>query len=148
MRRADLLIGLALLVFAVVYFEQSFAITRGFASDRLGPAFFPRLLALALAVLAATLVVRAVMGRSDPSRPPAVRSRVFAAVLVLLAAYALLLPSAGFLLATPLMLGTVIWLLGLRRWPSLVGTALGVTATLYLVFGRALHVLLPIGPLK
>lgn len=148
MRRADLLIGLALLVFAGVYFEQSFAITRGFASDRLGPAFFPRLLALTLAALAATLVVRAVTGRSDPSRPPAVRSRVFAGVLVLLTAYALLLPWAGFLLTTPVMLGTVIWLLGLRSWPSLVGTAVGVTATLYVVFGRALHVLLPMGPLR
>ncbi|HET6947171.1 MAG TPA: tripartite tricarboxylate transporter TctB family protein [bacterium] len=148
MRRADLLVGLGLLVLAGVYFEQSFAITRGFASDRLGPAFFPRLLALTLAALAATLVVRAVSGRSDPSHPPAVRLRVFAGLLVLLVAYTLLLPRAGFLLTTPVLLGAVIWLLGLRSWASLVGTALGVTAVLYVFFGRFLHVLLPMGPLR
>ena len=148
MRRADLLVGLGLLVLAGVYFEQSFAITRGFASDRLGPAFFPRLLALTLAALAATLVVRAVAGRSDPSHPPAVRLRVFAGLLVLLVAYTLLLPRAGFLLTTPVLLGAVIWLLGLRSWASLLGTALGVTAVLYVFFGRFLHVLLPMGPLR
>ena len=148
MRRADLLVGLGLLVLAGGYFEQSFAITRGFASDRLGPAFFPRLLALTLAALAATLVVRAVAGRSDPSPPPAVRLRVFAGLLVLLVAYTLLLPRAGFLLTTPVLLGAVIWLLGLRSWASLVGTALGVTAVLYVFFGRFLHVLLPMGPLR
>lgn len=148
MRRADLLIGLGLLVFAGVYFEQSFAIRRGFAADRLGPAFFPRLLALTLAVLAVILVVRAVTGRSDPSRPPAIRLGIFASVLVLLVAYVLLLPRLGFVLATPPLLGAVIWLLGLRNWPSLAGTALGLTAGLYVVFGRALHVLLPMGPLK
>ena len=70
MRRADLLVGLGLLVLAGVYFEQSFAITRGFASDRLGPAFFPRLLALTLAALGATLVVRGVAGRAGPPHPP------------------------------------------------------------------------------
>ena len=148
MRRADLVIGLGLLVFAAVYFQQSFAITRGFASDRLGPAFFPRLLAAALAVLAITLIVRAVAGRSDPTRPPAVRLRVLLAVLGLLVAYALLLPWAGFLLATPVLLGAVIWLLGDRSWLSLAGTAVGTTAVLYLAFGRALHVLLPMGPFK
>ena len=148
MRRADLLIGLGLLVFTGLYAQQSFMIRRGFASDRLGPAFFPRLLALALAVLAVTLIVRALAGRSDPSRPPAIRLGAFAGVLVLLVAYALLMPRVGFVLATPVLLGPVIWLLGLRSWASLLGTALGVTAVLYIVFARGLHVLLPMGPLR
>jgi len=77
-----------------------------------------------------------------------VRLRVFAGLLVLLVAYTLLLPRAGFLLTTPVLLGAVIWLLGLRSWASLVGTALGVTAVLYVFFGRFLHVLLPMGPLR
>jgi putative tricarboxylic transport membrane protein len=148
MRRADFYIGLGLLAFALVYFQQSFGILRGFASDRLGPAFFPRMLALTLAALALTLVVRAVAGRSDPSRPPEMRVGVFAAVVALLVVYALVMPAAGFLLTTPVLLAAVIRLLGLRRWAPLLGTAVGVTGVLYLVFGRALHVLLPLGPLK
>jgi putative tricarboxylic transport membrane protein len=148
MRRADLITGLALLAFTALYAQQSFLIRRGFASDRLGPAAFPRLLALVLGILAALLVVRALAGRSDPARPPAIRGGPFAAVLVLLVAYALLLPRVGFLLATPVLLGGVIYALGLRAWLTLVGTALGITAVLYVVFGRGLHVLLPMGVLR
>ncbi|HXF82571.1 MAG TPA: tripartite tricarboxylate transporter TctB family protein [bacterium] len=148
MRRADLITGLALLAFTALYAQQSFLIRRGFASDRLGPAAFPRLLALTLGVLAVLLVVRALAGRSDPSRPPAIRGGPFAAVLGLLVAYALLMPRVGFLLATPILLGGVIYALGLRAWLTLVGTALGITAVLYIVFARALHVLLPMGVLR
>ena len=147
MRRADFYIGLGLLAFALVYFQQSFTILRGFASDRLGPAFFPRMLALALAALALTLIVRAVAGRSDPSRPPAIRAGTLAAVLVVLVLYGFVLPYLGFLIATPLMLGAVIWFLGLRAWLSLAGTAVGVTVVLWFVFARLLHVLLPAGSL-
>lgn len=145
MRRADFYIGLGLLIFALVYFQQSFTILRGFASDRLGPAFFPRMLALALAALALTLIVRAVMGRSDPSRPPAIRTKMLLVVLLSLGVYAAVMPLLGFRIATPLLLGGVIWALGLRAWPSLVGTAVGVTAVLWFVFDRLLHVLLPKG---
>lgn len=149
MRRADLAIGTGLLVFAIVYFQQSYAITRGFASDRLGPAFFPRMLAMVLGALAVTLIVRAVSGRSDPSRPPAIRVGVFLGLVILLVLYAaLLLPRLGFALATPVLVAGAIWLLGFRQWATLAGTAVGVTAVLYLVFARALHVLLPMGPLR
>jgi len=148
MRRADLVIGFALLAFTAVYAQQSFLIRRGFASDRLGPAFFPRLLALALGVLALLLITRALAGRSDLSRPPAIRTGVFAGVLALMVAYAFLMPRVGFLIATPVLLGAVIRILGLRNWTTLVGTALGVTVVLYVIFGRALHVLLPMGPLR
>jgi putative tricarboxylic transport membrane protein len=143
MRRADLLIGLGLLVFAAVYFQQSFEITRGFASDRLGPAFFPRLLAGVLAGLAVVLIMRALSGRSNPTPPPAMRLGVFLGTLGLMIVYSLALPRAGFLVATPLLLAGVIWLLGLRRWSTVAGTAVGVTATLYIVFARMLKVLLP-----
>lgn len=148
MRRADLTIGIGLLIFAIVYFQQSFAITRGFASDRLGPAFFPRLLAVVLGALALTLIVRAVSGRSDPSRPPAVRMGVFAGLVVLLVLYTLLLPRVGFVLMTPVLVAGAIRLLGFRQWGTLAGTAVGVTAALYFTFARGLHVLLPMGPLR
>ncbi len=148
MRRADLVVGVGLLAFAGFYFQQSFSILRGFASDRLGPAFFPRLLALVLAAMALALIVRALSGRSDRSPLPAVRMTLLFWTLGLLAAYALLMPKVGFLVATPLLLGAVIWLLGLRQWATLAASAVGLTLVLYTVFGRALHVLLPMGPLK
>ncbi|MGH2626934.1 MAG: tripartite tricarboxylate transporter TctB family protein [Anaerolineales bacterium] len=148
MRRADAVIGLSLLVFAALYFQQSFAIRTGFAPDRLGPTFFPRLLAGALALLALTLIARAAADRSErPPLPPA-RIGVLIGVTGLTAAYALLLPLVGFLLATPVLIGAVIALMGLREWRPLLVTAIAVTVVLYLVFARFLHVLLPPGLLE
>ncbi len=147
MRRVDLLIGIGLLAFAVFYFQQSFAITVGFAGDRLGPAFFPRLLALALGTLALVLIWRSLAGRSDPAPLPPMRVGLFLWTVGLTTAYAFLLRPLGYLIATPLYLAGIIWLLGYRNLVGLVGTAAGTAAVLYLVFGRALHVLLPMGPL-
>ena len=56
-------------------------------------------------------------------------------------------PDRPATISTPVYLAGIIWLLGYRNLVGLVGTAAGMTAVLYLVFGRALHVLVPMGPL-
>jgi putative tricarboxylic transport membrane protein len=146
MRRADLLSGIGLLLFSALYLERSFAISTGLASDRLGPQFFPRLLALLLALLSVALVVRAASDRSDTTPLPAVRVGRLVAVLSLCAGWTLLLPRIGLLILTPLLVGAVIWILGLRRWRSIIAVSLGMTLVLYLVFVQVLKVLLPLGP--
>ncbi|OFX28812.1 MAG: hypothetical protein A2Z07_07380 [Armatimonadetes bacterium RBG_16_67_12] len=147
MRRADLLIGIALLAFAAFYFQESSKITIGFAADRLGPKFFPQLLAAALGSAALALVWRSLRGRSDPEPLQPMRVRLFLWTVVSTLTYVLLLPSLGYLIATPLYLVAIILLLGYRNVAGLVATTAGVTAVLYLVFARTLHVLVPMGPL-
>ena len=147
MRRADLLIGIALLAFAALYYQQTYEIVRGLASDKLGPTFFPRLLAGALGAAALALIWRALSNRSDPEPLRPVRVGLFAGTLALTLVYVLLLPSLGYPIATALFLAAMIATLGYTRLVGLVGTSVGVTAVLYLVFVRALHVLVPMGPL-
>ena len=146
MRRADLVIGIGLLAFAGLYYRESLEITVGFASDRLGPIFFPRLLAVALALSALGLIRRSLTGRSDPGPLSPVRLGLVAGTVGLTLAYALLLRPLGYLIATPLYLAGVVAVQGARDVRGLLGTAVGVTAVLYLVFARALHVLVPMGP--
>lgn len=148
MRRADLMTGVGLLAFAAAYFQQSFAITVGFAGDRLGPTFFPRLLALVLAGCALVLIARALRGRSDPAPLPAVRLPLLLGTLGLTVVYILALAPLGYLLATPPYLAALVWLLGYRSPTGLAGAAVGITAVLYLVFVQALKVLVPMGPLR
>jgi hypothetical protein len=147
-RRADLLVGIGLLALAAFYFQQSFAITVGFAADRLGPTFFPRLLALALGGCALVLIARALRGRSDPAPLPVVRLPLLLGTLGLTAAYALLLAPLGYLLATPLYVAALVLLLGYQSRAGLARAGRGVTIVLYLVFARALKVLVPMGPLR
>jgi hypothetical protein len=63
-------------------------------------------------------------------------------------AYVLVLTPLGYLLATPLYVAALVWLLGYRSRAGLAGAALGVTIVLYLVFAQALKVLVPMGPLR
>lgn len=135
--------SLLLLAVAAVYTQQSFLIVRGFAGDRLGPAFVPRLLAAALALLALTLLGRAARGRSDPNPPPPARTGLLTVVVLLLVAYAAVMPRVGFLVATPALLAAVLLALGVREAVSVFLAAVGLTAALYGVFGRLLGVLLP-----
>ncbi len=145
MRRADLLIGIGLLLFAALYFRESFEITVGFASDKLGPTFFPRLLAAALGASALGLIWRSRSDRSDPTPLPPVQIGLLAWTVGVTLAYALLLRPVGFLIATPVYLAGIVWTLGYRSLAGLSATAVGVTVVLYAVFARALHVLLPTG---
>ena len=147
MRRADLVGGIGLLVLAILYFERSFAISIGLASDRLGPTFYPRVLAVVLAVLATVLMVRSLTGRSDSASLSPVRAGRLFAVFGLMLLWVGLLPTLGFPLVTPLLLVGVMWIMGHRRWRSLITVSLGLTLALYLLFVRALNVLLPMGPL-
>ena len=147
MRRADLLIGIGLLLFAALYFRGSLDITVGFASDKLGPTFFPRLLAATLGASAIGLIWRSLGGRSDPAPLPPVQVGLFLWTVGLTLVYALLLRLVGYLVATPLYLAGIVLVLGYHNLTGLAATALGVTAVLYAVFARALHVLLPMGTL-
>lgn len=145
MRRVDLLTGFVLVAFAALYFERTFHITIGLASDRLGPTFFPRLLAALLALCGLGLLFRAAAGRSDSPRPAPMRLGLFVAIITLALGYLVALPVIGFVVLTPLLLGAVMALLGLRNWWALAGTSIGITLLLLLVFVEMLRVPLPMG---
>ncbi len=146
----DRIIGSLLLLLALAYYWLTYGIEVGLASDLLGPTFFPRTLAILLVVASAALVVRSLRARrGEGEEPPPAGDAPHRLVwtLALTVAYLLLLPRAGYLLLTPVYLGAFAYLLGYRSWKPLVGTAVGVTVALYLIFGRMLGVRLPRGVL-
>jgi hypothetical protein len=79
----------------------------------------------------------------DPGVPPgsAVRAlAIWSAAVV----YVLLLPVVGYLLATPIFLGIVLWLLAIRS-RLLVAVPLGFTLIVFVIFSLFLNVRLPTG---
>ncbi len=145
--RADAVIGLVLLAIAgaVVWLAADIQ-SPPFVP--VGPAFFPRLLAGLLALLAVLLLVRGLhAGRGQGGAP---RARPAPALLVFgpLAGYLLLVPRLGFFTSTFLFVTAMGALLGERR-PAALGRAVVVaavaTGACYLVFERYLRVLFPRG---
>lgn len=126
----------------------------------IGPAAYPGLLAVLIIVLALILVVRAVRGGVAQAMPEtagdgelddsvlasgAPNRRGVVLTLGLLCLYTLLLPSVGYLLATPPALVGLMLLTGERRWLLMIIGALVLTGALYLFFRYGMSLVLPEG---
>ena len=122
------------------------------SSNTVGPRFFPYLVGGATMVVGGILAVRVLRGDQGPEEegedvdPNAKTSwRAVAIIGVAFLAHALLINVIGWPLAVTLMFGTVAWALGARGVvrPLLAGGA--VSVVVWLVFVKALGVLLPGG---
>ena len=112
-----------------------------------GAGFFPLVLGLTLGGLSIGLLAQSLANRTRgspriwPERPE---------VLYLMASIAVaawLFERAGFLPAMALFLGAALRVLGTRNWATVVVAALVGSVVSYVVFGRALQIALPTGPL-
>lgn len=140
----DRIFGLGLFVLAIAYGVSAFYFPEPFAgSEMVGPATFPKLLAVVLALCSVYLVAR-----PDPDNPwPSARTGFeLALAVIVLVAYTLALVPLGFIIATTLAVGTLIWRMGapiVRAYG--VGLAAGVVV--YFLFTALLSLPLPAGPL-
>ncbi len=112
-----------------------------------GPEFFPILIAVGLVGLAAALAIRGLLALRGQSRTPAGYSLPPRGWLALggFAAYLVLLPFAGFAIASVPFFGGLMVLYGERRTPIIVLAAVALPLTLYMVFTTGFRILLPGG---
>jgi hypothetical protein len=137
----------ALALVAVVALGQSLRLEVGSVS-RPGPGFFPLVLSLGLAGVAAALLVRALRAAPAPAAPaePTQHRRLVATVLAL-AVYVLVFERLGFILATVGTLAFLFGALGRYRWPVAAGVAVLVALAAWVLFDTWLQVRLPAGVL-
>jgi putative tricarboxylic transport membrane protein len=148
----DGLTGLVVLTASVVLFTLTLDLKEN-PMVPLGPGFYPRVILVLTAVLAAALVVFDAVGR----RRAAVRERtesrlnysLVLLVFVIFGLYVALMPYVGFRIATlafvAILQTSLEWPRGWKGWIVVGITALATTALAYFVFERYLSVLLPRG---
>ncbi len=130
-----------------------------------GPAAFPTILGLALALAGAWRLVRGAAAGADDAEedaeedaadpPPgagvhgwlAAHGRFYALWAVVLGFLALM-PHVGFPVGAAVALALMFRLLGERRWPVCAGLAAAASAVLHLAFAVGLGVRLPLGVLS
>lgn len=151
----DASIGVGLLGFSgLLYWQAGLTPTPPFVA--IGPAFYPRVILILLAVLAVWLIVEDILRNRVPTRAakksagttPDYR-RVVLGFLVFLG-YVVALSLLGYLTATFLFVLGLSWAIGprnIREMPKLVAVAIGTALVTYLVFERYLYVFLPRGSL-
>jgi hypothetical protein len=77
--------------------------------------------------------------------PPEEAGRRVLTTVAVIVGYTLVLDRLGFLLATVALVGILVRLYGERRWPVVVGVAVGAAAGTYGLFATWLKVPLPPG---
>ncbi|GAB4069032.1 tripartite tricarboxylate transporter TctB family protein [Ancylobacter sonchi] len=145
--------GLVLLALAGTYFWATGAIPDSTLEDEVGAVGLPHALTAALVLLGLILLVRGVLAaRTEAAAGPEDEERDATlpralGFLALGAAYVLLLPYVGYLVAVALLIGGVALYEGApRRWTVPVA-ALGGAAFYWAVFVKLLGVSQPVGTL-
>lgn len=164
MNWSNIIIGVLLILFSAFYYFSTGEFPPPSKTENLGPAFFPTLLAVTLALLSLLLILGSFRfrGRSAKEKGGAViegaerleedafsaddvSNRYLYGTIVMSFLYVGVLTTLGFLLSTSLFLVILIRLLGYDKWVNTLAASAGLTAALYLLFAVALSVSLPAG---
>lgn len=164
MNWSNIIIGIILLAASVFYYYSTMDFPPPTKTENLGPAFFPTLLAVVLAILSLLLVIAGLFPRGasrkdkdaaalegaerleeDAFGADAISFQPLFAAVGLSFLYVGLISVLGYLVSTPLFLIALIRLLGYEKWVNNVIASAGLTIALYLLFVVALGVHLPEG---
>ena len=150
MKKANLIAA----VIGMGFSATMFIITLGFKKFKnvpVGPEFFPRWLSIGLFVCSAVLLVQALKAapagnKASPTlslRDPGIRRLLVGAAIIVV--YAACWNLMGFLLATPLALFALMFLLGLRSYWVMAILSLSAMVVIFCAFRYLLGIDMPMG---
>ncbi len=150
----EAIIGGILLVFCVVVYLiipiEIKALMRYDASMGLSPAVFPKLSVFLIAGFSMILIFSSLRSKAGapkedrPAQKMGMRTRVVTAFIILVV-YVYLLGILGYLVITPLALGSLMWYFGERRWLLILTAMILTTTGLFCFFRYVMYIILPEG---
>ncbi|MEK6711812.1 MAG: tripartite tricarboxylate transporter TctB family protein [Nitrospinota bacterium] len=151
MRTRNIAAGLGFLALGVIYAYMTAQLPLRVVGNVPGPSFFPWVLTWCFLGLSGVLLIQGLMAPAGQSPRPASDRKIFrrtAAGLASMALYLALLPYLGFLVASALLCGALMWAAGESRPGFIAGWSVAVTALLYAMFRYAFQLPLPtiLGP--
>lgn len=150
MKKANVITGVVFLALSIFAYMQAQKMVGKIMTDALGPGFWPKVLGLVMGVLPLALIVEGLFGKQAEGEkaPIAFGTEGFHRVLKLFAVlivFGAILYFLGIYVGILFMMPLCMWLHGERNKKILVGLAVGSCLFIYLVFGLALRVPLPMG---
>jgi putative tricarboxylic transport membrane protein len=149
--KADVIISTILFFTAVYLFIDIKAMDAGSAYGQLGPAYWPNFLLFWIMILSIGVAFFSIKGVLQ-GVIPAFKGLQFTAANVrfiaafsLIAGYLIFLPYIGFLVLTPFMMMAFMYLLGERKKIWIFCLPFALTASIVLIFTKAMYVPLPRG---
>ena len=150
MKKANVITGVVFLALSIFAYMQAQKMVGKIMTVALGPGFWPKVLGLMMGVLSLALIVEGLFGKQAEGEkvPIAFGTEGFHRVLKLFAVlivFGAILYFLGIYVGILFMMPLCMWLHGERNKKILVGLAVGSCLFIYLVFGLALRVPLPMG---
>jgi putative tricarboxylic transport membrane protein len=139
----DRVLGVLAIALGAFLFWHGHDLEAPFSYEPIGPRAFPMLVATVITLCGVYLAIKG--GNPVASNGAGANWRI-ALMVVVIAAYALLFQTLGFILATALVTIAIGRLFG-GRWSRVVPAGLGVGLGFFLLFDRVFEVVLPTGVL-
>ena len=151
MLKGDLLFSALVFVVSLFLFWVTGSFTGQESYGKLGPAFWPQIILVILAVMSGIVSIGTIKKLSrekgwGESLMTMDRGKVrFFSAIGLIVAYIFLLRIMGFITMTPLFMIGFMILLGEKSKGWMIGVSIGLTATIIILFTKAMYVPLPRG---
>ena len=152
--KIDIIIGIVLCVFSLSFYMFAYEMIDGGMESELGSMFMPRLLFFSIFLLSILMIVNAFKNINKHNKQAVSNKREYlntqgysnifkysAVVFV----YWLLMPIFGFMITTPLMMFSVMYLLLARNWLTMACVSIALSIALNYICYYGLRVLLPSG---
>jgi len=148
MKKANIVCALVFMCISVYVVAVTFTF-RKFRNVPIGPEFFPKYLGVGLFICSGVLLIQSIKS-DDKSESPTInplnkgiqRTLIGLIIMVL---YVLLWPILGFLVVTPLLLFSMMYLLQIRDYKIMLIIAIGVSLGIFLIFKLLLGIEMPLG---
>ncbi len=152
-KNSDIIAGIVFFAFAgLLYIASGFMPTRTGGIAALNTGFYPRILAILLAVLSVLMVIEALRTQNTMKVQSWWNSRtaflMFLVTLVMLILYVFIMKTLGFATASFVFITSLMWMLTDKqgRKPVLIlGVSMGITAIIYIIFKMILSIPFPQG---
>jgi hypothetical protein len=154
--KVDIIIGIVLCVFSLYFYIFAYEFIEGGMKSELGSMFLPRLTLFAIFCLSCLMLLNAFRNikklnkQAGSNKKEYFNTRGYSNILkytVVAFTYWLLMPYLGFLISTPLMMFSVMYLLSARKWLTMACVSITLTVALKYACYYGLKVLLPAGVL-
>lgn len=144
MTLANRIISIILLVFSIFVWlgANEFPVSNG---QGLGPDFFPKVTAIILGVLATILFFKKEDSEESIFSFPRSAVPLFVSGLIALVLYVIFIEFIGFTISTILLTFSWMWLMGIRKWITLIVASILISVGIAAVFEFLLFVPIPHG---
>jgi len=152
-KNSDIIAGIAFFAFAgLLYIAAGFMPTRQGGIPALNTGFYPRILAILLAVLSVLMVIEALRINNTNKVESWWNTKtaflMFAVTLAMLVLYVFVMKLFGFATASFLFITAMMWMLtdkASRKPVLILGISVGITAIIYTIFKMILSIPFPQG---